>query len=138
MAWPSGPIKSLHAARMRRVLSQAHQCVGCFFLSIEFQETGFLVYRIYKAAYGNLPNAPVPVRFSEFLPDTQQIGHDVVVGVGNWQAQLEINKQAFAADVVPRARFTLPIRLQLLPHSLLTRSLLMRLSFLRQQTDSSD
>jgi hypothetical protein len=79
---------------------------AAFFLSIEFQETGYLVYRIYKAAYGNLPNAPVPVRFSEFLPDTQQIGHDVVVGVGNWQAQLENNKQTFAADFVARPRFT--------------------------------
>jgi len=27
---------------------------AAFFLSIEFQETGYLVYRIYKAAYGNL------------------------------------------------------------------------------------
>ena len=27
---------------------------AAFFLSIEFQETGYLVYRMYKAAYGNL------------------------------------------------------------------------------------
>ncbi len=48
---------------------------AAFFLSIEFQQTGYLVYRMYKAAYGNLPGgAPVPVRFNEFLPDTQQIG----------------------------------------------------------------
>jgi uncharacterized protein DUF4214 len=79
---------------------------AAFFLSIEFQETGYLVDRIYKAAYGNLPNAPVPVRFSEFLPDTQQIGQGVVVGAGNWQAQLENNKQTFAADFIARARFT--------------------------------
>jgi hypothetical protein len=79
---------------------------AAFFLSIEFQETGYLVYRFYKAAYGNLPGAPVPVRLSEFLPDTQQIGQNVVVGIGDWQTQLETNKQAFAAQFVARARFT--------------------------------
>ena len=62
---------------------------AAFFLSIEFQETGYLVYKFYKAAYGNLPGAPVPLRFNEFLPDTQLIGADVVVGVGAWQAKLE-------------------------------------------------
>jgi hypothetical protein len=79
---------------------------GAFFLSIEFQETGYLVYRTYKTAYGNLPAAPVPLRFNEFLPDTQMIGSGVQVNVGNWQAQLENNKVAFMADFVSRARFT--------------------------------
>ena len=79
---------------------------AAFFLSIEFQETGYLVYRFYKSAYGNIPGAPVPVTFGEFLPDTQQIGQNVVVGVGNWQAQLEANKQAFALAFVTRTRFT--------------------------------
>jgi len=79
---------------------------GAFFLSIEFQETGYLVYRFYKSAFGDIPGKPVPVTFAEFLPDTQQIGLGVVVGVGNWQAQLEANKQAFAAAFVARPRFT--------------------------------
>jgi hypothetical protein len=78
---------------------------AAFFLSIEFQETGFLVYKMYKTAYGNLPNAPVPVRYEEFIPDTQKIALGVIVGVGNWQAQLEINKAAFAVDFVNRTRF---------------------------------
>ena len=79
---------------------------AAFFLSIEFQETGYLVYKFYKAAYGNLPGAPVPVRLNEFLPDTQQIGLDVVVGAPNWQAKLEANKQAFASAFVIRSRFS--------------------------------
>jgi glucose/arabinose dehydrogenase len=79
---------------------------AAYFLSIEFQETGYLVYRFYKAAYDNIPGAPVPVRLNEFLPDTQQIGQDVIVGVGTWQAKLESNKQAFAAAFVARPRFT--------------------------------
>jgi hypothetical protein len=33
------------------------------------------------------------------------MGHGIVVGFGNWQAQLENNKQAFALDFVSRDRF---------------------------------
>ena len=79
---------------------------AAFFLSIEFQQTGYLVYRIYKASYGDLPGTPVPVRLSEFLPDTQQIGQGVVVNQAGWEQVLENNKQAFAADFVARSRFT--------------------------------
>ena len=53
-----------------------------FFLSIEFQDTGYLVERIYKAAYGDATSTstfpsphqlPVPVvRLNEFLSDTQE------------------------------------------------------------------
>jgi hypothetical protein len=79
---------------------------AAFFLSIEFQETGYLVYRMYKSGFGNLTGgAPVPVRFNEFLRDTQQIGQGVQVGVGNWQAQLEANKQTFALAFVQRVQF---------------------------------
>lgn len=79
---------------------------AAFFLSIEFQETGYFVDKFYKAAYGNLPGTPVPVTLNEFLPDTQQIGQGVVVGVGNWQTKLEENKKTFAAQFVARSRFT--------------------------------
>jgi hypothetical protein len=78
---------------------------AAFFLSIEFQQTGYLVYRLYKAAYGSAAGAPVPVRFQQFFPDTQEIGRNVVVGVGNWEAQLEANKQAFLLTFVRRAEF---------------------------------
>jgi hypothetical protein len=79
---------------------------AAFFLSIEFQETGYLVYRTYKAGYGNIAGTPVPLRLNEFLPDTQQIGNGVQVGVGNWQAQLEANKLTYIQDFVTRSRFT--------------------------------
>ena len=78
---------------------------AAFFLSIEFQETGYLVYRVYKAGLGNLPGAPVPVGFQSFLRDTQQIGQGVQVGIGDWQAKLEANKQAYALAFVQRADF---------------------------------
>jgi hypothetical protein len=78
---------------------------AAFFLSIEFQETGYLVYRVHKTGLGNLAGKPVPVRFLPFLGDTQQIGQGVRVGIGNWQAQLESNKQAYALAFVQRPAF---------------------------------
>src|SRR6185295_11617080 len=69
------------------------------------QETGYFVYRTHKSGFGNLPGAPVPVKFLDFLKDTQQIGKGVQVGTGNWQAQLEANKQAYALGFVQRAEF---------------------------------
>jgi hypothetical protein len=86
-----------------------------FFLSIEFQGTGYLVERIYKASYGDATGAStfpsahqlaVPiVRLNEFLPDTQEIGRGVVVGQTGWEAALENNKQAFTLEFVQRSQF---------------------------------
>jgi uncharacterized delta-60 repeat protein len=78
---------------------------AAFFLSIEFQQTGYLVYRIYKTAYGNISGAPVPVRFNEFLPDTQQLQQGVIVGQTGWEATLENNKRTFVEGFVRRSRF---------------------------------
>lgn len=81
---------------------------AAFFLSIEFQETGYLVYRIYKTALGNLttpPNAPLPITFTDFIRDTQRIGLDVQVNVGDWQNILESNKQSFTLDFVQSQKF---------------------------------
>ncbi|MGH9904777.1 MAG: DUF4214 domain-containing protein, partial [Pyrinomonadaceae bacterium] len=78
---------------------------AAFYLSIEFKETGFLVYRAYKAAFGNLPAKPVPVTFAQLMTDTQRVGRNVRVGIGDWQAQLEINQQAFFSGLVQRPEF---------------------------------
>jgi Calx-beta domain/Domain of unknown function (DUF4214) len=78
---------------------------AAFFLSIEFQGTGYFVYRIHKAAYGNSPGTPVPLTFIEFLPDTRQIGQGVVVGQTGWEQVLETNTQVFTAEFVARPRF---------------------------------
>jgi hypothetical protein len=75
---------------------------AAFFLSIEFQETGYLVYRIHHAAFGTAEH----LKLKTFLRDTQEIGRGVVVGVGNWEQQLELNKQAFMADFTLRPEFT--------------------------------
>jgi serine protease AprX len=72
---------------------------AAYFLSIEFQETGGLVDGLYRASYGRRP------LFAEFMPDTALVAHDVIVGRGDWLAQLEANKQAFVAAWVQRSAF---------------------------------
>src|SRR5207245_7240382 len=64
--------------------------VSNFVHSFEFQQTGYLVERMYKVAYGDAAGAStfggahplaVPiVRFKEFLRDTQEIGLGVEIG----------------------------------------------------------
>jgi uncharacterized delta-60 repeat protein len=88
---------------------------AAFFLSIEFQETGYLVQRFYKAAFGDAKGASnlggphqlaVPIiRLREFLHDTQEIEQGVIVNHTGWQQQLENRKQAFAREFVSRAGF---------------------------------
>ena len=89
---------------------------AAFFLSIEFQQTGYLVERMYKLAYGDAQGTSVIggshtltvpiVRLNEFLQDTQRIGRGVVVNQLGWETVLENNKQAYALEFVKTSRFT--------------------------------
>jgi hypothetical protein len=88
---------------------------AAFFLSIEFQETGYLVYRMYQSAYGDMAGSPVPLSRNEFKPDTAAISSGVVVLKSGWQTELENNKQAFAAAFVQRARFASAYQTSLTP-----------------------
>jgi DNA-binding beta-propeller fold protein YncE/mono/diheme cytochrome c family protein len=81
-------------AEVRRVNTSA-----AFFLSIEFQQTGYLVERIYRAAYGRRP------AMVEFMPDAQEASRDLVVGAQGWEGKLEANKRAFAEAFAARASF---------------------------------
>ena len=88
---------------------------AAFFLSIEFQQTGYLVEKMYKAAYGDatgVSSSPsshqlsVPiVKFDEFLKDTQRLQLGVIVQQQGWEQVLEGNKQSFARDFVQTSRF---------------------------------
>lgn len=98
------------------IAGQRDNTSGAFFLSIEFQETGYLAERMYKVAYGDAVgastlggnhNISVPIiRRSEFLPDQLQLSNGVVIGQPGDQAKLEANKVAYANDFVARSRFT--------------------------------
>jgi hypothetical protein len=104
---------------------------GAFFLSIEFQQTGYLVERMYKAAYGDAPNAisnfgpahnvvaPI-VKFTDFIPDVKQIGKDVIVNQTGWEAKLAANKVAFSEAFVQRSQFTAKYATSLTPTQFVT------------------
>lgn len=77
---------------------------AAFFLAIEFQETGYFVYRTYEVAR-NAPGIPTQVRYAEFIQDTQRVGKGIIVNVGDWQNQLELNKQAYLLEFVLRLEF---------------------------------
>jgi|GEM_PF-1666994 len=91
--------------RVRRINVSA-----AFFLSIEFQETGYLAYRTHKAAFGDATSPGVPgtvpvIRLRDFLPDAQRMGEGVRVGIGDWRQRLEENKNAYALEFVQRRLF---------------------------------
>ncbi len=72
---------------------------GAFFLSIEFQETGYMLYLFNKASFGTMP------RRNDFLVRMQAAAQGVVVGQAGWEAKLAANKAAAAEDWVRRADF---------------------------------
>jgi hypothetical protein len=91
---------------------------AAFFVSIEFQATGFFIERVHKAGFGDgvgistlggSHQLSVPVvRLATFMRDAQQIRSTpapIIVNQGSWQQQLVTNKQAFALDFVRRPEF---------------------------------
>ncbi|HEX8293581.1 MAG TPA: DUF4214 domain-containing protein, partial [Pyrinomonadaceae bacterium] len=72
---------------------------AAFFLSIEFQQTGYFVERLYKSAYGRRPT------LVELMPDTQEAGRGLVVGAEGWAEKLDANKRAFVEQWVARDAF---------------------------------
>jgi len=72
---------------------------GAFFLSTEFNGTGYFVYRLHKGSFGDLP------RYTTFMPDTRQVASGVIVGQGDWQGLLAANQTAFANAWVDRPAF---------------------------------
>ncbi len=81
---------------------------AAFFLSIEFQRTGFFVYRLYKAA---LPEKVYRLRslprYIEFVRDTQAVGREVVVGRAGWEQTLEANTVQLLEDFMALPDFGL-------------------------------
>jgi hypothetical protein len=71
---------------------------AAFFLSIEFQQTGYYVYRLYTGAL-------TPPEYVQFMRDTQEIGRDFFVAAPGWEAQLDANVIKFTEAFVSRAIF---------------------------------
>lgn len=87
-----------------RAVKRVHVSAA-FFLSIEFQRTGPISYLANKAAFGNLPGAPVPLLYGQFMRDVQQLQRNLIFYDGNFEVQLAANKQAYFNDFVLRPEF---------------------------------
>jgi hypothetical protein len=80
---------------------------AAFFLSIEFQRTGFLVHRLYRASLPDIPGRTRSLpRYAEFVRDTQEIGRGVIVNTPGWELKLQENTAAYLEDFVKRPDFT--------------------------------
>jgi hypothetical protein len=73
---------------------------AAFVVSIEFRETGYYVYRMYRAALGRRPT------FAEFVPEAAQLGRNVVAGSdGPWMIRLGSNKDLYPTGFFNRPDF---------------------------------
>jgi uncharacterized delta-60 repeat protein len=79
---------------------------AAFFLSIEFQQTGFYILRIQRVAFGKRSKDPVTrMSLCDWMNDVRQVGSGVVVQQTGWEQVLENNKQAYATQIVNSAGF---------------------------------
>jgi hypothetical protein len=77
-----------------------------FFLSIEFQETGFYLLRLQAAAFNKQSDdANSRVSYTNFMRDARQIGEGVVIGQAGALARLDQNKAAYALQIVSTPAF---------------------------------
>ena len=86
---------------MKRIHTSA-----AFFLSIEFQETGFYAIRFQRAAFRKKSaTASTRMTYRDFIRDSRQLDEGVVVGQSGFELRLEQNKQAYAEQVVTSPQF---------------------------------
>jgi uncharacterized protein (TIGR03118 family) len=79
---------------------------AAFFLSIEFQRTGYLAYLTHRAAFGpNASGSPAPVLYGNFMRDVQALQRGFVFGQAGADAVLEANKVAYFNEFVTRPEF---------------------------------
>ena len=70
-----------------------------FFLSIEFQQTGYLLYLFQKESFASMP------KYNSFMRDLQEVSQGVVVNSPGWEQKLAANQQQFAEKWVERPSF---------------------------------
>lgn len=73
---------------------------AAFLRSIEFNETGYFLYRMYQGALGRPPT------YAEFVPEAAQLGQNVVVASDDpWQIRLGSNKDIYTMRFFNRSDF---------------------------------
>jgi hypothetical protein len=79
---------------------------AAFFLSIEFQNTGYLAYLTHRAAFGSSASgSPAPILYGNFQRDVQALQRNFVFGAPGADAVLEANKVAYYNEFVTRPEF---------------------------------
>jgi hypothetical protein len=79
---------------------------AAFFLSIEFQETGFYVLRMQRAAFGKQSSdQDSRMTYSDFIRDQRQVDEGVVIGQAGAMALLDQNKTTYALQTVASPQF---------------------------------
>jgi len=107
LAFWVGGIESCGADAGCRDAKRIHTSAA-FFLSIEFQESGFYVIRVQSAAFGRQSeNEGERVGYTEFIRDARQVGEGVVIGQAGAEARLDQNQTAYALRVVTDPEFIL-------------------------------
>ncbi len=79
---------------------------AAFFLSFEFQRTGYLAYLAHRTAFGaNASGSPAPILYGNFERDVQALQKGYVFGAAGADAVLEANKVAYFNEFVTRPEF---------------------------------
>jgi hemoglobin-like flavoprotein len=72
---------------------------AAFFLSIEFQQTGYLGYLLQKESFGSMP------KYADFMRDVQEVSRGVIVNAPGWEQKIQQNQQQFAEAWIQRPAF---------------------------------
>ncbi len=72
---------------------------AAFFLSIEFRQTGYFVYRLYRSSFGRMPSR------LELIPDARAVAQGLIVRDPGWEDRLAASKAAFLQSWVQRPDF---------------------------------
>ncbi|HEV7890405.1 MAG TPA: TIGR03118 family protein [Pyrinomonadaceae bacterium] len=79
---------------------------AAFFLSQEFQKTGYLAFLTHRAAFGaNASGSPAPILYGNFERDVQALQKGFSFGQPGADAVLEANKVAYFNEFVTRPEF---------------------------------
>ena len=109
--WTENISKCSDPARRPAAQTEA-ECTGkqqvttsaAFFLSPEFQYTGYYVYRLYKGSLLNNGAGRFPT-YQEFLRDVRQVANGIIQNNQLSAAAIEANRKTFAEEFTRRAEF---------------------------------
>ena len=113
----TGEITECSDVTKRRPGETEAQCVerkrentsAAFFVSPEFQNTGYFVLRVYRGSLGRMPHFggsnPPDAAKDEFTRDAATVAQGIVVNNALEPSVINANKQAFVNEFVTRAEF---------------------------------